>query len=89
MCKYGINTVFTLVKPWDFDRPNTGQLKTDDNDNMIAVNLFEQYLQLTVDDIVQSSRWFSAFGDTAAQFQEGLNYSLVYFEKNTDPSLFA
>ena len=89
MWKYGINAVFTIVRPWDFDGPNAGQLKIDNNGNMIAVDLFERFLRLVVDDVVQSSRLFSGFSDTAVWFQEDLDYSLAYSEMNTDLSLFA
>ena len=36
MYKYGINAVFTVVKPYDFDGNKVGQLEMDDNNNMIA-----------------------------------------------------
>ena len=60
----------------------------DDNNNMIATDLFERYVRLTVDDVVQSSRWFSSFGHNDARFQEDLDWSLVYFKKSTDPTLY-
>ena len=43
MCKYGIKAVFIAVKPYDFDGTKAGQLEMDDNNNMIATNLFDQY----------------------------------------------
>ena len=84
MCKYGIDVVLVIVKPWEFKGPNPGQLKTDDNGNMIAIDLFERFLWLIVDDVLQSSRCFSGFGDANAQFQD-LDYSLTYFEKEYWP----
>ena len=59
-----------------------------DNNNMIANDLFDRYYRLTIDDVVQSSWWFSSVGHTNACFQEDLDWSLAYFEKNTNPSLY-
>ena len=89
MCKYYINAVFTIVKPYDFNGAKADQLEMDYDSNMIATNLFDRYLWLIVNDVVQSSRQFSGFGHTNTHFQEDLNWSLTYFEKNTDPSLYA
>ena len=89
MYKFGNNAVFTVVMPRDFGGPNGGQLKTNNNCYMNTDDLLEWYIRLTVDDMVKLSRWFSSFGDVNAGFQEDLNYSLAYFEKNTGPSFFA
>ena len=89
MCRYGINVVFTVVKPFDFDGPDAGQLKTDDDGNMIAINLFKRFYCMSIDDVPQSSHWFHCFGDASVWFEEDLEYSLVYFEKSTEPSLYA
>ena len=58
MFKYGVNAVFTIVQPHSFDGTNAGQLEKDSNGSLIATDLFDRYLRLTVDDVVQSSRWF-------------------------------
>ena len=89
MRKYGINAVFTVVKPFDFDGPDAGRLKTDDNGNMIAIDLYKRFHRVWIDDVVQSSRWFQYFGDDASWFEGDLEYSLAYFEKNTEPALYA
>ena len=56
---------------------------------MIANDLFNKYLRCTNDDVVQSNQWFSDFRHNNARFQEDLNWSLVYFEMNTDLVLYA
>ena len=89
MCKYGINAVFTIFKPFDSDGPDAGRLKTDDNVSMIAINLFKRFHRVPIDDVAQSSRWFHGFGNSSACLEEDLECSLVYFEKNTEPSLYA
>ena len=89
MYKHSIKAVFTVVKPFDFDGLDAGQLKTDDNGNMIAINLFEQFHWVSIDDVTQSSCRFHVFGDDASCFKEDLKYSLAYFEKNIELSLYA
>ena len=56
---------------------------------MIAINLFERFHRVLVDDVVQSNRWFQGFGDGASCVDENLEYSLAYFEKNTEPALYS
>ena len=53
MRKYGIDAVSTVVKPFDVDRPDAGRLKNDNNGDIIAINLFDRFHQITVDDVVQ------------------------------------
>ena len=55
MFKYGVNAVFTIVKPHSFDGTNAGQLKKDSSGGLIATDLFDRYLRLSIDDVVQSS----------------------------------
>ena len=44
MFKYSINAFFTVVKPHEyFHGPRAGQLKSDDNSNQIAIDLFERF----------------------------------------------
>ena len=52
MYKYGVNAVFTVVKPHSFDGTNAGQLEKDINGSLIATNIFDRYLRLSVDDVV-------------------------------------
>ena len=55
MYKYRINAVFTVVKPFDFVKPDTGRLKLDDKGTMIGINLFKRFHRVTIDDVAQSS----------------------------------
>ena len=89
MSKYGIHEIFTVVKPFDVDGPYAGRLKNDDNGNIIVINIFYRFHRVLVDDIVQSSRWFRGFEDDASRFDKDLEWSLVYFEKNTEPALYS
>ena len=88
MYKYGLHEVFTVVKPFDIDGPAAGQLKSDTN-RIVAINLFYCYHSLTVDDVVQSCWWYQGFGTNESRFEESMEYSLGYFEKNTEPRLYA
>ena len=56
---------------------------------MIAIDLFEQFYCVSIDSVALSSRWFHDFGDASAHFEEDLEYSLVYFKKNTEALLYA
>ena len=89
MVKYSIDTVFTIVKPRDFQGPKAGQLKSDDNGNQIAIDLFERYNSVTTDEVAASVRWFRGFGPASARFVEDLQLSQSYFKKNTEPTLYA
>ena len=80
MHKYGIHEVFTVVKLFDVDGPDAGRLEDDNNGNIIRV---------TVDDVVQSSRWYQGFSDDAVCFDEDMEWSLAYFEKNAEPALYS
>ena len=51
MHTYGLHEVFTVVKPFDIDGPDADQLKNDNNGN-IAINLFDRFHSVTVDDVV-------------------------------------
>ena len=42
-----------------------------------------------MDEVVQLSRWYQGFGDDAARFDEDMEWSLAYFEKNTKPALYS
>ena len=86
MYKYGLHGIFTVVNPHDNDGPNAGQLKSDNN-GITAINLFERYNSVTVDEVVQSCRWYQGFGTNDSCFEEDMEYSLAYFEKNTEPAL--
>ena len=68
MHKYSIHEIFTVVKPFDDDGPDAGRLKDDDNGDIIAINLFDLFHRVTVDEVVQSSCWYQGFGDDAARF---------------------
>ena len=72
MHKYGIHEVFTVVKPFDVDGHDAGWLKDDDNGDIIAINLFDRFHRVTVDEVVQSSRWYQGFGDDASCFDEDM-----------------
>ena len=88
MYKYGLHEVFTVVNPFDIDGPDAGQLKSDTK-GIIAIDLFDRYHSLTVDDVVQSCWWDQGFGTDESCFEEDMEYSLGYFEKNTEASLYA
>ena len=87
MYKYGLYEVFTVLKPCDIDRPNAGQLKNDNN-GIIAINLVDRFYSMTVDDVVQSCHWYQGFGTDESRFEQDMEYSLAYFEKNTKPALY-
>ena len=56
MYKYGLHEVFTIVKPYDIDGPDAGQLKSDTTTGIFASDLFDRYHSLTVEDVLQSCR---------------------------------
>lgn len=90
MSKYSHNTVITIISPHPYDGSQVGELKKDSKITKIStLDLFDNYLHYTVDTVVQSSQQFSGDGNTDARFEEDLDWSLVYFEKNTDPALYA
>ena len=87
MHKYGLHEVFTIVKPYDIDGPDAGQLKSDTTTGIFASDLFDRYHSLTVEDVVQSCWWYQCFGTDESRFEEDMEYSLGYFERNTEASL--
>lgn len=84
--KYALLEVFTVVYPLDkaFDatNPNYGQVKTNGTD------LFKHYRTVTPTDVAESSRWYATFSHEDTIFQDDLNLSLHYFQKNVSPDLY-
>ena len=53
------------------------------NNGIITINLFNRFHQVTVDELVQSSRWYQGFANNNSRFEEDMEWSLACFEKNT------
>ena len=97
LTKYDIHDVYTIVVPqsgaFDSWSPNYRLLKTTidtaGNETPVTHDLFKDYLQLTPQQVANSSKWYSSFIPKSELMQENLTWSLAYYEKNVDPALYA
>lgn len=87
--KFDLRGCFTIVVPETLIGPTSGILKEDASGNAITFDLFTDYLRLTTEEVATSSRWYSGFAPESMRMQEDLEWSLCYFEKNVDPSLYS
>ena len=81
------NIVFPLTDSFDDQASNYGLLRMR-NGAPDQQNLFTHYLKLSVNDVAESSRWYSSFVDDI-HTQEDLNWSLAYYEKNVESDLYS
>ena len=96
LSQYDLIDVFTIVlpKPFSFASGHAQfSLLQDDDDpkqpKPLQFDLFTDYLQLTLQQVVDSSKWYSAFTPSNQVMQENLDLSFAYFEKNVQPELFS
>lgn len=74
MPKFELNAVFTVVSLFFSEDSgvngtnSAGQLKKDNNTNLKNINLVDNYLCCSVNNIIQSSLWYSSFINNATCF---------------------
>ena len=92
LAKYDLLDVYTIVDTVDgtFDKNSTdyGKLKINSSGEPASTKLFTDYLRLTPSRVAASSNWYSQFVPIDQQFQEDLNWSLSYYEKNVKSDLY-
>jgi hypothetical protein len=92
LAKYDLLDVYTIVDPmpgaFDPDSNDYGKLRIDEHGNPASIKLFADYLRLTPSRVAASSEWYSQFVPIEQQFQEDLNWSLSYYEKNVKDDLY-
>ena len=97
LTKYDLHDVYHIVIPkancFDDSSPDYGQLKTSKNTEgkimPVTFDLFTDYLRLTPEQVALSSKWYSSFIPTTELMQENLTWSLAYYEKNVEATLYA
>ena len=96
LSQYDLIDVFTIVLPEPASFvPGHAQfslLQVDSNPLQPAplqYDLFTDYLQIPLQQVVDSSKWYSAFAPSDQVMQENLDLSFAYFEKNVQPELFS
>ena len=89
---YDLLAPFSIVTPENnafvIGSPTYGQLKLGPDKKPLQQDLFTDYLKLTVDQVAQSSKWYSSFVPSEQRLQEDLSWSLLYYEKNVESELY-
>ena len=92
LAKYDLLDVYNVVETIEgtFDKKSAGygKLRIDNDGAPISTKLFADYLRLTPSRAAASSKWYSQFVPIDQQFQEDLNWSLSYYEKNVKSDLY-
>ena len=90
--RYDVLDVFNIVFPKkNLDGQATHELEMDPTTNEAkTVNLLDHYSELTLEQVMESSCWYSRWPDTAENpwFRENLTLSYDYFSNHMTPALW-
>jgi hypothetical protein len=89
LTKYDLAGPYLIVFPKTLEGPGAGDLRLDDNGQILTHDLFSNTLRVTAQQVADSSRWYSGFTAVEARYQEDLEWSLAYYENNVDSALYA
>ena len=79
---------YDLLRPYEIVYPTTGSALEMDGNAPKTHNLFVDYMNITAQNVANSSRWYRQFLPITTNIQEDLNWTLAYYKKNTAPDLY-
>lgn len=92
LLRYDLLAPYSIITPnrnaFTSGDPDYGKLELDSNNKPRQQDLFPDYLKLTINQVAQSYKWYSAFVPTDQSIQEDLSWSLLYYKKNVDSNLY-
>ena len=95
LVKYDLHDVFSIVfpRPGAFTKGNAEhrllRSETGQANVPITKDLFTDYLGLTAEQVANSSKWYTLFVPQDQLMQENLRWSLAYYEKNVEKTLYS
>ena len=94
LAKYDLLDPYNIIYPetgcFEEFHPNEGTLRTDTGtEGYKTSNLFADYLRITPESVAASSKYYSIFVPDDHRYQEDLEWSLAYYEKNVEPDLYS